>query len=424
MKRIVKLFKEDLVKHTAIVFVGTTLAGVCNLLYRLVCVRLLDPEDFGSLNALMSILMFGSITLSPLGKTLVRYFTEFIAKEEYSKFAATLTGITKRLFIVSIIIFLFFLIFSHQIGSFLNINTWYVFICGIIIILSLFSPVIYSLLQSFQNFKLFSIANFISPFSKLIFGFLFIWLGLGVLGGLFGFLVSSLIIIIFSFIFIPKIFSQENIRLNLDIYSNKVNFSPIYKYFFPVAIVMFSFTLLTNIDIILVKHFFSPLDAGYYSIAQTIGRIFLFFPSAIAIVIFPKSVAAYSTNSHSNEILFKSLGFAAVFSAIGIIVCFLFPAFVLELFTGKANPASNNLVGLFALAMSFYALLWIIIHFLLATHNLRFVLPLLIFSVLEMAAIYFWHNSLELVLYIVLGFAVVSFIVSFFIINLKKISTL
>jgi len=58
--------------------------------------------------------------------------------------------------------------------------------------------------------------------------------------------------------------------------------------------------------------------------------------------------------------------------------------------------------------MSFYALTWIVINYLLATHNLKFTLPLLIMTILEAVTIYNCHPRLTMVLYILLVFGIIS----------------
>ncbi|RLC33480.1 MAG: hypothetical protein DRZ76_04300, partial [Candidatus Nealsonbacteria bacterium] len=57
--------KDDLIQHTAIVFIGTSIAGVFNLIYHLISVRLLSAVDYGTFNALISLIMFVSMTVSP-----------------------------------------------------------------------------------------------------------------------------------------------------------------------------------------------------------------------------------------------------------------------------------------------------------------------------------------------------------------------
>ena len=95
--RVKKLLKDDLVKHTAIVFLGTSLAGFFGLLYHLVSVRLLTPEDYGTFNALISLVMFASMTVSPFGTSLTRFFTEYIARKDFALFLATFRKIIKHL---------------------------------------------------------------------------------------------------------------------------------------------------------------------------------------------------------------------------------------------------------------------------------------------------------------------------------------
>lgn len=411
--------KDKLILDTAIVFLGTSLGGVFNLIYHLVTVRLLTPQNYGTFNALISVIMFGSMAIAPLFPTLTRFFTEYITKKEFISLVTVFKKLINRLLILGVAIFLFFVIFSPCLGDFLNTKGIYVFSCGIVIVLSLLSPLIMSLLRSFQEFKYFSSIVILSPLGKLIIGTIFMFLGFEVLGGLSGFLAYPVVILIMGMFFILNIFRAKEIYFSKDNISHHIELLPIYKYFFPVALAMFSFTLLTNIDVILVKHFFSSLDAGYYSIAQMVGKIFLYLPAALAIVIFPKTTAAYVSNSHSHKILYKSLLLAGFICIIGVMLCFLFPNFVLSILTAKSNPVSIRLVGLFSLAMSFYALVWIIVNYLLAIHNLRFVIPFIILSILETVFIYLYHPNLSFVLWVFLSFSIITFLMAFFV-GVKK----
>jgi len=414
-----KLFKDDLIRHTAIVFLGTTLVGVFNLLYHLVTVRLLTPEDYGTFNALVSFVMFTSMAISPLGTTLTRFFTEYIAKGDLATLFFSFKKLMKRLIIIAFVIAGLFFVISPLLAGFLKTSTLYIFVCGGIVVVSLFSPPLTSLFQSFQKFMIYSFLGVVSSLGKLIFGTLFMLLGIKVLGGLSGFLVGPMIIVLAALFFVPNILDKEMGHIDKSV-PLKVNLVPIYKYFFPAGVIMLSFTFLTTIDVILVKHFFSPLDAGYYSIAQMVGKIALFLPSALAIVILPKSTKAHVTNGSSVNLLYKSLFLAGICCFVFTIFSFLFPDFLLTILTGKLNPVSRALVGLFALAMSFYALTWIVINYLLATHNLKFTLPLLAIAILEAVAIYNCHSRLTMVLYILLGFGIISLFSSLLVVRIAQ----
>lgn len=405
-------FKKDkIIIDTIIVFAGTVLGGFLNLLYHLVTVRMLTPQDYGVFNALIAFVSSTTMAISPLGATLTRFFSEYIAKNQISILGNAVRKIFKRLLLIALIVFLVFFICSNVLSQFLKVNPLYIIICGAVIAFSVFTPPVNSLFQSFQKFALFSAVGIGSSFVKLLVGGVLMYLGFSVFGALVGLLIPAVCILILYRIFYPKFLNNVNIK------KEPVNLFPIYKYFLPVSVAMFSFTFITNIDVILVKHFFSELDAGFYSIAQMVGKIFLFLPSALAIVIFPKSTQNYVNNNHSNKILYKSLIVASVICIFAVLICALFPHFVLSILTGKSNPASLQLVLRFAVAMSMYALLWIVINFALAVHDVRFVIPLAFLTILEALAIYFFHSSLLSVVTLMLIFSIASFLIIFLIVR-------
>lgn len=394
----------------AIVFIGTSLAGFITLLYHLVSVRLLSSEDYGTLNALISLIAFTSMAIFPFTATLTRFFTEYLTKKDFDSVTYIFFKFLKKLIVFALALFLLFVIFAQVLGSFLNIPSIYIIVCGTIITFTLISPPFFSLIQSSQKFGLFSFIIVSSSLTKLAIGFFLMLLGLNVLGGLFGYLGGSVLSLSLFLISITYFLKNHKRNREKQDHISKVDLLPIYKYFFPVSLSMVSFAILTNIDLILVKHFFSPLDAGYYSLAQMVGKILLFLPFAVSIAIFPKSIQSYVHHSNAKALLYKSLIFLGFLCGGISFFCFLFPDLVLKILTSQYNPVSRKLVGLFSLAMSFYALLWIITNFLLATHHLKFVLPLMIFSFLEAIFIYLYPTSLIAVLWIVLIFSILTFI--------------
>ena len=409
------LLKDKTVLDIAIVFVGTSLGGFITFLYHLVSVRLLSPEDYGTLNALISLIALTSMAIFPLTMTLTRFFTEYLTKKDYDLMISIFFKFLKGLILFAFILFLLLVIFARVLGSFLNIPSVYIIVCGIIIFLTLISPPFLSLIQSFQKFGMFSFILFSSSLTKLAIGFFLMLSGLSVLGGLLGFLGGSVLSLSLLLVSITYFFKNHKVDREEHDKISKVDFLPIYRYFFPVSLSMASFTILTNIDLILVKHFFSPLDAGYYSLAQLVGKILLFLPSAVSIVIFPKSIQSYVHHTQDYKLLYKSLWIVGLLCGGISAFCFLFSDFVLKILTSRYNPVSSKLVGLFSLAMTFYALLWIVMNFLLARHNLRFIFPLVILTLLETLAIYFYPTSLMGILWIVFICSILTFVPTFLI---------
>ena len=173
-KRVPGLFKNDLAVDAAVVFVGTSLAGFLNLLYHLVCVRLLSSEEYGTFNALTVLVMFSSMGLAPLTTTFTRFFTEYITKKQLQILILVFKRLLRHLVILGACAFLFIVVCSNFLGGFLKTSAFYIIICGVVILFSFITPPFISALQSFQKFKTLSSIGIISSLVKLIFGFILI----------------------------------------------------------------------------------------------------------------------------------------------------------------------------------------------------------------------------------------------------------
>jgi len=376
----------------------------------------LTAEDYGTFNALVSFILFGATAISPLAMTFTRYFTEYITKKDHAVLAVVFTKIIKKLFIAAFVLFLLFIFVSSAFAEFLKTQAVYIVISGAVIAMMMFSLPFPSLLRSSQKFEMYSFTFVISSISKLILGALLMYFGLGILGGLLGVLIAPLLLILVTLFFLPGVFQKENGPIGSTSRA-AVSLVPMFKYFFPAFIAILSFAVLVNIDVILVKHFFNPFDAGCYSIAQIVGKITLFLPAALAIVIFPKCTEAFVNKEHSLTLLYKALCLGGICCGMIIVVSFVSPKVILKILTNNVNPISGSLAGLFSLAMGFYALLWITINFSLAIHNSKFIWPLLVLSILEVFFIYNYHPSLQAVLNILVFFSITSFLTTFLIVR-------
>mgnify|MGYP006992595430 CR=1 FL=1 len=151
---------------------------------------------------------------------------------------------------------------------------------------------------------------------------------------------------------------------------------------------------LVNMDLVLVKVFFSPAESGVYSLAQMIGKAFLYLPVAISIVILPRASSLNAQNLDTRPILKKSLLIALLLCALAILIYNLFPYAVLRILTGKTLPQSVFIGRLFSLSMTFYTLLYILITYFLSIKDLRFIKILGTLTVFQLLGLVFFHQTL------------------------------
>ncbi len=413
IKEILK--KQQLYSQATILFLAASLGNIFSLLYHLFMVRALSPQDYGVMSTLFACIMFFAMPTGNLQITLTRFVARYHGMGSKSAIVRLLKGVSGRIFILGAIITAVIFLGAKSIANYLHIdNLMPVYSMAGVVVASLLLPVTMAGLQGLQHFFSLGLSMICMNLGKLILAVLFVALGFGVTGALNSLAAGTFIGAVIAFailkISIRKIDSKED--TNID-----VSFKEIYLYILPVSFATLSFVMLTHLDLILVKHFFSPLEAGYYSIAQMIGKMVLFLPSAICMVMLPKVANSHAKEEETiNHLKHSTLYIVAlVVSAASVII--VFPEFMIKLFTGKDYPQCYNLVRLFAISMGLFAICFNFLLYYLSLNRLKLMAPFLIALVLEAGLIYFWHNSLSQILWIVISTASLLFLANIVIIR-------
>jgi len=357
--------------------------------------RKLTHVDYGMLNAMISFLMILGLPTIIVQTVLAKYFSEFTALDKKEETQALFRAFLKRIVVINVPIILVLLFYAGNIANFLNLNS------KILIYLSVLFMFFSNLLvltggamQGIQLFNEIAINSIFQTISKVFIGILLVILGFRVLGAFLGFVLSAILAFVLSLFQLPAWLFKMNREKYL---CHKINLKlkDIYIYFLPVGIAMMAYTLLTNTDVIFVRHFFSESDAGIYSIVQTVGKILLFLPGALALVFFPVTIHHRTKNKNIAPLLKKSLFFVATMCILAALFTFVFPRFVLKVISGRALPECIPLVRLIIFPMALFALNYILIFYNLSINNIRFIAYIFTISLLQIVAILLFHNTLN-----------------------------
>lgn len=375
-------------RNIILVFLGTSLVSFFNLLYQLLIAHRLSPPDFAAFNTLLSILMVMATPLFALQTAVAKYSAEFCAQKQIEKVRFLLTGLLRRISLLAVLTFIIFYSASFYILDKLKISSPSSgYILAVLLAFAWIIPVFFGAIQGLELFHWLMFVSVATGALKLILAFIFLTLGYNISGALGAFLASSLIAILIAYLPLKSFFSLKAGRGSID-------FKEIYIYMFPVAISSFCFMNLVNFDMILVKYFFTPQESGLYSLAQMLGKIFLFLPAAISMVMFPRTSGLHARNMDTAATLKRSLLYAGILCIGAGLIYNVFPAAVLRILTGKAFPESIVLGRLFSVSMSFFTLLFILISYFLSKNDLRFIKYLVLSAVLQALAIILFHKSL------------------------------
>jgi O-antigen/teichoic acid export membrane protein len=394
--------KDEFLKQTGLVFIGMGLFNLFNLLYHLFMIRYLPPMEYGHLNALIALFMVISVPAGTVQTTVTRFFSSFKAQNQYHQAIQLLRHFLLLMSIIALSFFLLILFASSHISSFLQISSRVlVILFGLSLVFAMVIPVLWGGLQGLQKFGLLTLSLIINSGLKLALGVLFVFLGFGILGAMSAIAVSYFVTTILSSLIIGVSLLKERAVAHQEVIpksSSPTNFSEVYHYSLSAGLVLLCFMVLTNIDLILVKHFFTPIEAGYYSIAQMAGKIILVLPIPIVTVMFPKLSSFEGREKRPAATLRKSLGIAVFLCGGAVILSLLFPSAIVKILSGKVYLECSPLVGMFSVNMTLFSLTLILLYYHLSTPERWFLYPLFFFTLIEIGFIILFHDTLFQVL--------------------------
>jgi len=405
---------DSLTKQISFVFLASMIVNVSNYLFHIYMSRSLGPADYGILASLFSLLMIISVPAGTLQTVVTKYTSNFKAHKELAKIKTLLIGLFKRIFLFGLGGFVLFILARRYIASFLQISTTIpVIILGIALMLAIVSPLLLGVLQGLQKFGYFAVTGIIGTLAKLLFGILLVYLGWKVNGAVLGLTLGGLAGILFAIIPLRPIIKQHQSDCDF-------NLPQIYGYFFPVAAMLLCLMILTNVDIVLVKHFYSPSQAGNYAAASILAKIIFYLPGAIGMVMFPKTSELHALGEKSMLVLKKSLLYGVILCGGTLVLYLTIPAFVVKVLFGKQYSSIIPLMGIFGSAMFFFSLANILFLYQLSVHRLKFLWILIIGTLLEIALIVLFHTSLLQVILILLIVGLFLFLSSIYYVFLKS----
>jgi len=382
--------EDNLIKDSSIMLASTVVCNICFLLFHVYMSRSLGPGSYGIIVSFLSISFIVSLPATAIQTVVAKYASNFKVSNQFGKINFLFLASLKKVGLYGLVGLGIFSLASGYVRLFLHIPSKLpVLILGVALFLSLIVPVARGILQGLQRFGYLGMNLSTEAIFRLVFGFFLVYMGMRVLGATGG--IALGFVMAFLVAFLPlKSFLRKRSESEV-----KINFREIYGYFRPVSLALLCFAILTNVDVIFVKHFFSPLEAGYYSVLAVIGRALLSVAIAFSMAMFPKVSELHTRQKDSSSTLRKSLFICFLACGVGILICFTLPDFIIFTIFGQEYLPISPLLRIFPIAITPLALSYTLIHYNLARHSTGFLYSLVFGAGLYVVMLALFHSSLR-----------------------------
>lgn len=358
----------------------SVVASAFNYAFQIISGRLLSTADYGELNSAFSVINIFTVIGVALGLSTAKNISE----------SSNIIGSKiKTLFLFCIIASIPFVSVLTVIMLLMNYSLSVSILTSTAIAFISLSYIFHGTLQGSKLFFKLSIFNIVQPLFKLLFGALLIALGMS----------FKVVFIVMAFGSLFSMLYGYLVLRNQNELSGSVDFKaiePILKYLLFTLVSTSALTLFNNVDILIIRQYFSAEDVGIYSCAALFGKIILYIPAVLATMLFPIAV---SGDSNSKSALKKTLFYSFLISAIAGIALYLFRNIAIRIVMGESYLSASKYILPLIAAILPLVMITVMVNYLIAREDKWFVSCACIISLLLIiVATHFMHKSIMLVL--------------------------
>ena len=371
-----------------LVLIGTAAANIGAYAFHLVSARMLGPAPYGELASLVALAGLVALPLSGVQLVVARYAAGFLAQTSLDNVRAlfyrgvVVTGAAAAVLTVAL------LALTPLIQDALDIESaWPVLFTALLTLPAALTPVAWGISQGLQRFALLAASMSLGSAVRVVLAGMLLGVGFGPEGAVGATLVGSFASLGLAVWFLRRWLSGAR-RLR-----SPVSWIEARRYLVPIVVALLALTALSTLDVLVAKISLPEADAGVYGALSLTGRVILYLPAVIVTVMLPKVSARTAANRDTSSILARSLAVTVIFCAAATLAYSAAPELIVKAAFGTEFTDGAHLLWMFAVAMSGYSILNVLLAYHLGRGSLR--LPWLLFAgaVLQAIGFAFFHES-------------------------------
>lgn len=395
--------EKQLLVGGSMLILSNFLTNILNFVFNAYLGRQLSFEAYGELSLFTSFLFIASIPLGALTVTVSHKVAYLFGKYTKEKSKGYLNQTLPFALLSSALLSLFWLALTPFLMNFFHYDTFLSFI--------FFAPVWTTglllsnyggYLQGILSFGKLGIISVLEVLVKLAVAVLLISLGLD------HFIVLTIpVSMLASLLFTWK--ATSGIRAEpLEKHETRFN-----KSFFTASILSGLSTIsFLGVDIILAKHFLTPLAAGQYGILSLVGKIIFFTGSLLLPFIIPVVSRNEGAGVNSRKTIAFLFALTLFLTGFSFTVLGIFGNFFVPLLFGAKSYSILPYLSGYLLAIALFTITRPITQYFQAKKNYLFTIPGILLSTLEIVFLIFFHNNLNQFVLMILLASLIHFLIT------------
>lgn len=375
-------FHKGLIRGSFILLIAFGIFNFFHFLFQLVMAHMLTLSEYAVLASLFSIIYI----LTIFTESVQTIITKFSAEEsDKGKLRNILKKSSNKSFLISLSLFIFYLIVSIPLSFLLDIDYLLLSFNGLFIFLAFLPPITRGILQGKKKFKSLGLNMILESAGKLVFGMLFVYLGFKVYGAIAGVIIGSIIALVLSLVPLKYIISSKE---------KKAKTFGIYDYARPTFLITSVIIIFYSLDVVIAKIFFPADMVGSYAIASILGKIIFWGTLPISKAMFPMSAENQKNKNRSDNVFTNSLIILLLVIFLILAIFYFFPEAIIKIFSGKIVPEAISILFYLGIAFGFIALTNLILLYKLSLGKTKGYYYLFTFIIIEIFLLSYFSKDL------------------------------
>lgn len=372
-----------------VLLIATQIGGVANIAFQIAMIRSLSIEQYGELAAMFSLILVFLLPMEALRTTVAHQAGLLSRANREGDIPPLIRRWSFYLALLTILILLLGWLSSAGLTNFFHLSSSMPVILTVAIIGCMpFMLMFVGLLQGVQSFVWMSVVYQGWGVVRLVTGVVFVML---IARSASAGLAAHVVGLIFSMA-VGLIGFRHVVRAPST--GRAPDFEGI-RYCLLSIVILGGYAVLTYADVMLVKRFFPPTDAGLFAKAATVGRTIIFITVPVSMAMFPKVVSAGLTSSIDRRVFIRSLGLASMLVVATAFMVTVFARHLWLLFSGDwPDDEAVRLVRGVVWAMAPLGMTLLVVNFELAQRRFHIMVPILVLASAYVVGVTLWHESL------------------------------
>ncbi len=393
--------ESPFLRQNLVFFIGSLLVGGFNYIYYPLLGRLMEPHDYGEVQALVALFMQLLIFLGVLSQVTVNIVANYTDETRKQRVVFELE---KLAFMIGLGLLAVGCIASWQVREFFKLESVWPFITLLVVIV-ISVPLTFrtAYLRARQRFGLVSGVNVIGAAGKVALSALLVWWGWQTFGAIAGIMLAQVLSFGYAAYktrqlgFMRPAGTRYFSRLQLK------EIRPELKYAGFVFICSMAVMLLSSIDIFIVKHYFDPQTAGEYAGISTVARIIFFLTASISQVLLP-AVKLANPAAENRKLLIKSFLFLSVTGGLAALIIAVFSTTSVKLLMGSDYLRYVELLPWLCLAMFLLSVINLVVSYYIALRKYEVLGIIVSGTCMTVILLWAWHDSVrDIVVNLIVG---------------------